>query len=419
MPLNWKPSNVFYGWWIVGACFLIALYTGGVIFFGFTAVFEPIANEFGWSYVQVSLAASLRGLEIGLLAPLFGLLVDRWGPRRLVFGGAIISGIGLMLLSRITSLGMFYVASILIAIGISTCTQTVLLTAVINWFRRNVGIVTGITVSGFAVGGLLVPLIAELIDLFEWRTTMVILGLGMWGICLPLSLFLRKNPEQYGYLPDGEASSTALVNEGLSLVQTTGEDIGARQALRSSAFWHIALSFVYHSLAVSAVVTHVMPYLSSVGISRVMSALIASAAPLVSIGGRLGFGWLGGRFDRRRLAAVCAVLMSLGLLFFGHVATAGIWMLVPFLILFGIGWGGSVTTRVALVMEYFGRKRFGTMHGLTIGVMMVGSIAGAPLVGWVFDKWGSYEGAWFAFAGLAIAPIVLLVTAPKLTQQHK
>ena len=79
MRLNWRPSSVFYGWWIVGACFLIALYMGGVIFYGFTAIFEPIANEFGWSYTQISLALSLRGLEIGLLAPLIGLLVDRWG----------------------------------------------------------------------------------------------------------------------------------------------------------------------------------------------------------------------------------------------------------------------------------------------------------------------------------------------------
>ncbi len=93
MPLNWKPSKVFYGWWIVGACFLIAAYTGGTIFFGFTALFEPIANEFGWSYTQISLAASLRGAEVGLLAPLIGLFIDRLGPRRLAFGGAILLGL--------------------------------------------------------------------------------------------------------------------------------------------------------------------------------------------------------------------------------------------------------------------------------------------------------------------------------------
>ena len=76
-----KNRKVFYGWYIVGASVLITLYTGGIVHFGFTAVFEPIADEFGWSYAQISLAASLRGFEVGLLAPLVGLLVDRWGPR--------------------------------------------------------------------------------------------------------------------------------------------------------------------------------------------------------------------------------------------------------------------------------------------------------------------------------------------------
>ena len=98
MSLDWKLHRVFYGWWVVGACFFIALYTGGVIFYGFTVIFEPLVSEFGWSYTQISVAASLRGLETGLIAPLIGTLVDRWGPRKLVFGGVVISVLGLMLL---------------------------------------------------------------------------------------------------------------------------------------------------------------------------------------------------------------------------------------------------------------------------------------------------------------------------------
>ena len=101
-------QKLFYGWWIVVTGFIISLLTGGTVFFGFTAVFEPLANEFGWSYAQISLAASLRGLEMGLLAPIVGLVVDRWGPRRLIFGGTICVGLGLILLSRVNSLGMFY-----------------------------------------------------------------------------------------------------------------------------------------------------------------------------------------------------------------------------------------------------------------------------------------------------------------------
>ena len=99
--LNWKLPRIFYGWWIVAGCFLVSSLTGGYIVLGFTAFFEPIAYEFGWSYAQISLAASLRGAEMGLLAPIVGFIVDRWGPRRIMFGGITIIGLGLVFLRQL------------------------------------------------------------------------------------------------------------------------------------------------------------------------------------------------------------------------------------------------------------------------------------------------------------------------------
>jgi len=410
MIISKNHPRVFYGWWVVGSCFLVALYVGGVIFYGFTAILEPIANEFGWSYAQISLAASLRGLEIGLLSPLLGILVDRWGPRKLIFSGAIIIGLGLMLLSRTTSLGMFYGAFILVGIGLSTCSGTVLVTAVANWFQRKMSIATGIMMCGFGFSGLLVPVVVRLIDIFDWRTAMVILGLGMLVVVLPLSLLVRHKPEQYGYLPDGEVSSSEIPDEGLTSAQAAEEDFGAKQALKSSTFWHIALALMCLAIIVSAVITHVMPYLSSIGIARATSSLMAGAIPLFSISGRLGFGWLGDKLDKRRVTAVGFAAMSLGLLFFGYASTVGAWLLLPFLILFGIGYGGSITMRATLLREYFGRSKFGTILGFAMGVMMLGGIIGAPLAGWVFDNWGSYQGIWLVLAGMAVIGLVLITT---------
>jgi len=297
----------------------------------------------------------------------------------------------------------------------SACTGTVLLTAVVNWFRRKVGIATGILTSGFAMGGLMVPLVAFLIEIFGWQMAVGILGFGMWGVCLPLSLIVRHKPDKYGLLPDGETSDTFAIERGLTSPQSDEKEIVTKQALKSGVFWHIALALIYYSLVLNAAITHVMPYLSSVGIARSTSSLVASVLPLVSIVGRLSFGWLGDRFDRRRVAAVGFALMGTGLLFLGYVTIGWIWLLVPFLLLFGIGWGGNVTMRVALVRECFGTKRFGTMHGFIIGIMMIGNIAGPPLAGWVFDKWGSYQGIWLAFAGLAIGAIVMITTTPPVT----
>jgi MFS family permease len=90
-------------------------------------------------------------------------------------------------------------------------------------------------------------------------------------------------------------------------------------------------------------------------------------------------------------------------------------LLVPFLILFGIGYGGNNTLRGSAIREFFGRGNFGAIHGLVIGIMMVGSVAGPPLAGWVFDKWHSYQPIWFVFTGLAVAAILLAVTTPQVS----
>ena len=401
---------MFYGWWVVGACFLIALFVGGIIFYGFTAIFEPIANEMGWSYTQISFAASLRGLEIGLLAPLLGILADRWGPRRLIFSGAVITAVGLILLSHTTSLGTFYGAFVLIAIGISGCSMTVLMTAVANWFRRKVGIASGIAICGFGFSGLLIPVIVRLIEMYEWRMTITILALGMLVVILPLSLLFRHKPEQYGYLPDGQVESRVTFDDSPSLSQAVEVEVKAKQALKSSTFWHLLFAFTCHTMLISATVTHVMPYLSSIGVARARSSLIATAIPLTSIGGRLGLGCLGDKFNGRRIAVGAFAMMSLGMFCFGYASTTGIWMLVPFLILFGTGYGGTNVLRASLSREYFGRTNFGTIFGLIIGISMLGSIIGPPLAGWVYDSYGSYQDIWFVFAGLAVAALIALLT---------
>ena len=415
--MNSKKHKLFYGWWILGAGFFIIFYISGFIQFGFTAVFEPIANDFGWSYAQVSLAGSMRGLEMGLFAPIVGFLVDRWGPRRLVFTGAAIVGLGLLLLSRINSLVTFYGAFMLIAAGISTCVGVVPITTVNNWFRRRATMATGILVSGTAIAGLLVPLATLLIDTYGWRTVMVILGFGAWGILLPLSLFFRHKPEQYGYLPDGDSSDNLPPVEDQPPTQDAELNIGVKQALKSRTFWHIAIGLTCHIMVMNAVVIHVMPYLSSIGIARSSSSLVASAIPLASIMGRLSFGWLGDRYDKKWITALGFVLTAFGLILFGYLATAEAWVLVPFIILIGIGYGGPVPMMPALLREYFGRVRLGTLLGLAMGTASAGAMIGPPLAGWVFDKFGNYQGAWFAFAGLLIAGTIIMLTTPPVSNK--
>ncbi|MFC1910398.1 MFS transporter [Chloroflexota bacterium] len=409
-----RVRNVFYGWWIVVAVFFISAYVSGVVVYGFTAIFEPIANEFSWKYAQVSFAASIREMETSFLAPVVGVLIDRWGPRRIIFAGAAIVGLGLLLLSRVNSLAMFYGAFIFLAAGTSTCSGIIPMAAVGNWFRKKFTLATGIAISGSAAGGLLVPLVTRIIDVYEWRMTIMILGFGAFVILLPLSLIVRHKPEQYGHLSDGEKRRDITTEPGLKEVQANEFQTGARQALKSRAFWHIALGMMCHVLVINAVLTHVMPYLSSIDIPRSVSSLVASALPLISILGRLSFGWFGDRFDKKWLSSLGFIMTGIAVLLFNFVDVTGILLLVPFLILFGIGYGGPVPMLPALLREYFGRGKFGTILGLAMGVLAIGIMAGPPLSGWVFDTFGSYEGAWFALSGIVMLGMIILLTTPRV-----
>jgi len=396
--------KIFYGWWIVLACALIGLYVAGIGFFGFTAFIEPIREEFGWSYTQISFAASLRGLEMGVFAPLVGFLADRFGPRKLIFYGIITVGFGLILLSLTQSLAMFYGSFLLLAFGAGGCTSVVTMTAVANWFHKRVGIALGVMSSGFGVGGFMIPLIVMLIDLYQWRTTLIIFGVGMWALGIPLSFVIRNRPEQYGLFPDGEVSRDQIPNP-----QSQGKEmeISLKEALKTRPFLYLNMAEAMRMMAIMAVITHVMPYLSSAGMPRSTAGLVAGAIPLFSIIGRFGFGWLGDIFDKRYVMSMVLCLISVGTLAFSYVHMKLV--IFPFLFLFPLGYGGSMVLRGSILREYFGRDSFGKILGILMGSAAIGSIIGPTLAGWVFDTLGSYHVVWLVLSVLIGLTIVLIL----------
>jgi OFA family oxalate/formate antiporter-like MFS transporter len=397
-------KRIFYGWWIVLACFFIGLYVGGVVFYGFTAFFEPIREEFGWSYTQISFAASLRGLEMGFIAPLVGFLVDRFGSRKLILYGTITVGLGLISLSLTQSLAMFYGSFLLVAFGAGGCTVVVTMSAVANWFHKKVGIALGVMASGVGASGFFVPLIVWLIDVYGWRTTLIILGLGMWVVGIPLSFVIRDRPEQYGYLPDGESSVEPIPKPE---IQGRRVEISLKEALKNRTFLYLCTTEAIRMIAVAAVIIHVMPYLGSVGVPRATAGIVAGAIPLFSIIGRFGFGWLGDVFDKKYVMVWTLFLMGLGMLAFCYVQVTGVVFL--FLLLFAPGYGGAMVIRGAILREYFGRDSFGKMIGILMGFGSIGGIIGPTLAGWAFDTLGSYNIIWLVFCGIIGLAIWLML----------
>ncbi len=156
--------GIFYGWWVLVATSIIHLWGAGAFYYSFTVFFNPIIEDFGWSYAATSFAASLRNVEGGIISPLIGAAADRWGARRLLFLGGLMTGLGFMLLSRINSLWSFYTFFVFISIGVSFMVPIPGWAAVTNWFHKKRGLAMGILSGAIGLGGMVVYLINHLIE---------------------------------------------------------------------------------------------------------------------------------------------------------------------------------------------------------------------------------------------------------------
>ncbi len=408
--------RLFYGWWIVCACFSIALYVSSIIFFGFTAFFEPLVREFGWSYTEISFAMSLRGLEMGILAPFIGILADRFGSRKLMFFGVITVGLGLILLGFTRSLVTLYGAILLISFGAGGCTSVVTMTVVAHWFRRKIGTALGIMTSGFGASGLMIPLVVMVIDAFGWRTAVIAFGIGMWIIGIPLSLVVRDRPEPYGYFIDGDPGPSG---DSKNIAVSRGEKRSFLDLLKMKELRCLNLAEAIRFMVLTAVIIHIMPYLSTVGWSRTSAGLVAAAIPLVSVVGRLLFGWLSDLFNKRLVMAWAFTSMGCGMLVLPYAGTD--YLIFVFLIPFSMGIGGITVLRGAILREYYGMDSFGTMIGIVMGFGAAGGIVGPTLAGFVFDLLGNYQIVWSWFSGcvfLGIFLVIMMGDAPSSTGNY-
>jgi sugar phosphate permease len=409
--------TLFYGWWIVCACFFITLYVSSIIFYGFTALFEPLVREFGWSYTQISFASSLRGLEMGILAPLVGIFADRFGSRKLMFYGVIAVGMGLILLGFTRSLLTFYGAIILISFGAGGCTSVVTMTVVAHWFRRKIGMALAIMTSGFGASGLMIPLVVMVIDACGWRTAVITFGIGMWIIGIPLSLVVRDRPEPCGYYPDGD---TLPLGDSEIFAKNRGEKKRFLDLLKMKELRYLNLAEAIRFMVLTAVMIHIMPYLSTVGWSRTGAGLIAGAIPLVSVIGRLLFGWLSDLFNKRLVMAWAYTCLGCGMLVLPYAGTN--YLIFLFLIPFSMGTGGITVLRGAILREYYGRDSFGAMIGIVMGFGAAGGIVGPTLAGFIFDTLGNYQIVWSWFSGcvfLAIFLVIMMGDAPSAEEGYE
>ncbi|MFL2640590.1 MAG: MFS transporter [Dehalococcoidia bacterium] len=408
-------NKIFFGWWVAIAAVLLNLFQGGVLFYGFTVVILPLTEETGWSRTVVTGVFPIIGILAGILAPFLGNIFDRVGPRPIIAVGLTAMGAGLVLVSNVTTLPTFYAAFTLANLG-SVCIWSSSGPAVANWFVKKQGRALGLYSLGFALSGIMSPPFFWLVQEVGWRTAFMYVGVIAW-ILIPFAMFfIRHRPENYGLYPDGSDSPPLQVGNADMEHDDEGElNLSPSQAIRTQAFWLMAIGSSLAFLTIAALQVHWAPYLEDVGYSRQAAALLLPAMPLSTVIGRILFGFLADKFNKKLIASVAFVLQSIAILILAMISADKPWILVLFLCFWSIGFGGTIVTRLALQGYLFGRYSFGTLQGL-FSMSSEAGFAFSPLIASiVFDLTGSYSPLFFGFAALTLlaAPITMLIKRPQ------
>jgi MFS family permease len=412
-PLRGRAQGLYYGWWIVAASAGIQLLQAGLMQQAYGAYVSVLRDDMGWSTTALAFGYSLQPVQNGLLGPVQGWMIDRWGPRPVMRVGMLLFGGGLLAFSQIDTLLTFYIAFVTMAVGASLAGFMSIMTTLVQWFERRRATAMSIAQTGMSAGGMLVPLVAFSLSTLGWRATAFISGLIVLGVGLPLTQIIRADPEAYGLLPDGaspeDAQAAALVHPATG-VAIERVSFTPRQALRTRAFWFISFGHGMALLVVSAVMVHLILHLQDErGCSLSQAAAVVSVMTLVTALGQLGGGYLGDRFDKRKIAALAMFGHAAGLL---ALAWGGAFIWVVFFILaHGTAWGMRGPLMQAMRADYFGRRHFGTIMGYSSLVIMFGMVLGPLIAGYMADRFGNYQYGFTVLATLAALGSIFFVLA--------
>jgi MFS family permease len=396
--------NIFHGWWIVIIGTVSILIVGGIVWNSFGAFFIPLIDEFGWSRGQLSWAMFISALVL-IPSPFIGALVDKYGSRRIMILGTIVTGVCFTLLGLTGSIGYFYALYLATTIGLLGIVDIPVVVAVTNWFDKRRGLAMGIVISGWGMGGLLItPLATYFISSLGWRNTYYVLGLGMMIVLVPLiATAFRHRPEEKGLLPYGRGVRTS---DFFSEVKHTNQpEFTFAGAIKTRNFWLLTSVIASAVLVVSSIVTHLMPFLQDIGLSPQTAANIAAATAGISVPSGLLIGYLADRFSMKLLLIITLVLEASGIAVL--LITDSVSIALMFVVLFGLAMGAPFTLLPLLIPKLFGFNSMGAIYGGVWAVVSVAFAIGPLLTGYIFDVTGSYNFAFMLFIAIILIAVLI------------
>lgn len=391
--------------------------SGGAVYYSFPLFYKPLQVEFNWSRGVISAVYTVYSVLSALLAPLIGRMIDRYGAKRSIVTGAVVTGLGFAWLSLMKNLWSFYTAYIVIGLGMRGFDLMATAKIVSNWFVKRRGTALGIMASGFGVGGLLMaPVIGSyLIPVFGWRGAYLALALITWVLIIPGGLLtLKTKPSDIGLYPDGE-EPPAIVTEA-ELTMQASKGLTLKMALRTSAFWLISIAFLTSNFGHMGIMQHQVNYLTDIGFSVGVAAASLGVVGFGSAVSKFGTGWLCDRMPAKYVASICFAFKVAAVIVIIMVKpTSPLGMLWLYAIFMGLGVGGWTAPQSILISDNFGLASYGAILGMVSLISGLGGAFSPLFAGYMYDRMQTYFWVFIIFLVLcAIAiPCMLAMRRPK------
>jgi nitrate/nitrite transporter NarK len=405
---------MFFGWKTVIAGAIIACWGYGSWYYGMGALLIPLTTEFGWTRTQLTLAFSMRSIEGGLEGPIGGMLIDKYGERKITIISTIIACVGLIAVLFVKTIWQFvFVWGFIVSLGFNLGLYDTVNSAVAKWFHKDRSRAIGIVTIGGGLGApVIVPVMTYIIETYSWRVALMFVIASTALIAIPLAYFFMKDhpPEHYGMLPDGDHLKKKVDDKEEEKIDY-GYDFTPKEALKTKSFWMMLIAFMLNGGTLAMITIHQMAFHQSLGIDALTAAGILGFMATISLGGRFLTVTLGSRYTERQYIMLGYALRTIGLVIFIYARTIPVIML--FALFYGVGYGITIPSQTSLRANYFGRKAYATITGYSTLFGAITNVAYPLFAAWIYDTTGSYIQAFWIVTALQAFAIVFMYLAKK------
>lgn len=405
---------MFFGWKTVMAGAIIACWGYGSWYYGMGALLIPLTTEFGWTRTQLTLAFSMRSIEGGLEGPIGGMLIDKYGERKITIISTIIACVGLIAVLFVKTIWQFvFVWGFIVSLGFNLGLYDTVNSAVAKWFHKDRSRAIGIVTIGGGLGApVIVPVMTYIIENYSWRVALMFVIASTALIAIPLAYFFMKDhpPEHYGMLPDGDHLKKKVDDKEEEKIDY-GYDFTPKEALKTKSFWMMLIAFMLNGGTLAMITIHQMAFHQSLGIDALTAAGILGLMATISLGGRFLTVTLGSRYTERQYIMLGYALRTIGLVIFIYARTIPVIML--FALFYGVGYGITIPSQTSLRANYFGRKAYATITGYSTLFGAITNVAYPLFAAWIYDTTGSYIQAFWIVTALQAFAIVFMYLAKK------